>query len=253
MRSRARWFLCFLLATAGAGCGSAQEPSSHATAPTTSPTSSAPARPVADPVAARASELVAGAEAVEPGVTPVLVAVARDLDGEMIKLEHRLKTRASTERKLRKLMAEARAPVPPERIELDDLLRYTIRFDDQPAGHYMESSNETLRRLESQGHVVTRVKNYWPAGDNYSGIHAILRASSGLLWELQFHTSASLAVQVRTRDWYEELRREETPAPRKRELFEQMTRVWNDVPIPKGSLDKARNHPRADIVQRPTP
>src|SRR5262245_11822421 len=150
-------------------------------------------------VGARAAELGQEAQAVEPEVTALLVGVAGELDGEMIKLEHRLKTRASTERKLHKMLSEKRQPVASMR--LDDSLRYTIRFDDEPAGHYMDAANETLRRLEARGHRVLHVKNYWPAEDNYSGIHAILRGSSGLTWELQFHTSQSLAVQARTRAW----------------------------------------------------
>jgi len=210
-----------------------------------------PSRPPDDGISARAAEIVAEARAVEPEVTAMLVALAAELDGQMIKLEHRLKTRASTERKLHKMLSEKRQPVASMR--LDDSLRYTIRFDDEPAGHYMESANETLRRLEARGHRVELVKNYWPAKDNYSGINTILRSPSGLKWELQFHTSKSLEVQARTRAWYEELRKEETPLPRKRELFAKMSRAWDDVAIPAGALDPAHNHARAEIVHRPQP
>jgi hypothetical protein len=241
--------LAIALAMAVLGCGA--EPAPAATS-APRPAASAVARPV-DGVAARAAALVSKAESVEPAVTPVLVAVASELGGAMIKLEHRLKTRASTERKLRKILAETSPRPALEAVELDDLLRYTIRFDDQPPGHYMEAASETLRRLEARGHLVERVKNYWPADDNYSGIHTIFRAPSGLAWELQFHTPASLDVQARTRDWYEELRREDTPAPRKRELFKQMTQAWNAVPIPVGALDIGKNHPRAQVVQRSRP
>ncbi len=40
-----------------------------------------------------------------------------------------------------------------------------------------------LVRLERSGHSVQRVKNYWPADDNYSGINSILKAPDGLEWD----------------------------------------------------------------------
>jgi hypothetical protein len=203
-------------------------------------------------VAERAADLVAQAAAAEPSVTPLLIETARELGGEMIKLEHRLKTRESTERKLRLQLAEPLAP-PLASIVLDDLLRYTMRIEDQPPGHYMQAIGLALERIEAAGHRVVRVKNYWPANDSYSGLHVVLSTRSGLVWELQFHTSESLVVQAKTRDLYEELRRSETPRVRKRQLFDEMTRAWNLVPIPNGALDPAKNPPETEILQRPAP
>jgi hypothetical protein len=133
------------------------------------------------------------------------------------------------------------------------MLRYTMRLEDEPAGHYVEAGREVLRAVEAQGHRVEHLKNYWPRNDNYSGVNCVLRAPGGMKWELQFHTEASLAAAVTTRAWYEEMRRIDTPLARKRELFDEMTRVWNDVEVPKSALRPKAIHERAQILERPRP
>lgn len=200
----------------------------------------------------RASQLTQRAAAVEPSVTPELVKLAGELGGEMIKLEYRLKTRESTLRKLRNIHAEE-PKTPIAQLELDDSLRYTMAFADEPPGHHVASIRRVLTALEAQGHEVTLLKNYWPKGDNYSGVNSILRHSSGLLWELQFHTPQSIETQQATRDQYEELREAKTPMERKRELFDEMARAWDQVPIPEGILVPQALHPRDEIRDRPRP
>jgi hypothetical protein len=220
-----------------------------APAPTNAP---APANdPAADPIAARADEIIAEARAAEPLVTPVLVQVAREHSGEMVKLEHRLKTKSSTIRKLKTRMADKGLAL--HAVVIDDALRYTIRIDDEPPGRHLDGVKATLAALEADGHRVDRLKNYWPTGDNYSGINCVIRTASGMPWELQFHTKQSLEVQHRTRAWYEELREFGTPAVRKRELFDLMTKAWDAAPIPQHILEPGRVHPKAEILNRPRP
>ena len=112
---------------------------------------------------------------------------------------------------------------------------------------------DILQTLEKKGHSVVRIKNYWPADDNYSGLTSVLRTPSGLSWELQFHTSASLKVQKATRPLYEELRRADTPLERKRVLFDEMTKAWNEVPIPLEALQPQNLHARELIKTRERP
>ena len=63
----------------------------------------------------------------------------------------------------------------------------------------------------------------------------------------------SLAAAATTRAWYEELRRSDTPVPRKRQLFDEMTREWNKVSIPQGILEPGALHPHEEIRDRPRP
>lgn len=200
----------------------------------------------------RAHQLVERATAIEPTVTPALVALAEAKSGEMYKLEYRLKSFESTKRKLEKEHLDDPS-VPYAKMDLDDTLRYTMRFEDDPPGHYVASVKEVLSALEGQGHAVVVLKNYWPPDDNYSGVNSILRHESGLLWELQFHTQKSLEVQADTRDWYEELRNVDTPLERKRELYDLMTAAWSKVPIPKDVLEPHLLHAQEEIRDRDRP
>jgi hypothetical protein len=138
-------------------------------------------------------------------------------------------------------------------VVIDDALRYTMRVDDQPPGHYLHTAKAVLEELEDHGHVVRTVKNYWPKEDNYSGLNCSLNTREGVAWELQLHTTASFELQSRTRDAYEELRRVATPLNRKRELFDQVTEAWQGVPIPEQILQPGAVHPKAEIHRRPRP
>ena len=186
----------------------------------------------------------------EPAVTATLIPLAESYKGSMYQLEHRLKTYNSTVRKLRVKLHAGRTL---ESIELDDTLRYTVQIEDQPPGNYVKAVQDILQTLEKKGHSVVRIKNYWPADDNYSGLTSVLRTPSGLSWELQFHTSASLKVQKATRPLYEELRRADTPLERKRVLFDEMTKAWNEVPIPLEALQPQNLHARELIKTRERP
>ncbi len=208
--------------------------------------------PQTDPVAAQAALLAARAASVEPAVTPLLVELAATLGGSTYKLDFRLKTKASIIRKIHLRLAED-STLKLSDIVIDDTLRFTLRFDDEPAGHHVAAIQQALAALEAQGHQVVRLKNYWPADDNYSAVNGVLRAPGGLLWELQFHTSESLQAAATTRAWYEELRRSDTLLPRRRELFDEMTREWNKVTIPQGILEPGALHPHEEIRERPRP
>lgn len=210
------------------------------------------AKPAPDALRAKVAALTQLAERVEPTLTPLLIDLAERRGGEMVKLEFRLKTEASTERKLRAELEE-KPQLGLDDVRIDDALRYTMKVDDEPPGHYLEATKATLAALEAKGQHVEYVKNYWPTGDNYSGINAVLRDRSGLFWELQFHTSASFAALVDTRHEYEEFRKVDTPLARRRELFDAMRKRWHEVPLPEGVLVEGAIHEREQIRERERP
>ncbi|MBW2455718.1 MAG: hypothetical protein JRI68_14470 [Deltaproteobacteria bacterium] len=221
------------------------------TAPPATSAGPAPA-PQPDPVEARAADLATRAAGWEPKVTPLVVDLAARLGGATYKLEFRLKATDSIIRKLRLRLSEGPA-VKLSDVVIDDTLRYTLRFEDEPAGHHVSAIKQALAALAADGHQVSRLKNYWPADDNYSGVNCVLRTPDGLLWELQFHTTWSLEAAAHTRAWYEELRRTDCALPRKQELFDLMTQEWNKVPIPAGILDPGALGPHEEIRERPRP
>jgi len=199
-----------------------------------------------------ADRLMQQAREIEPSVSAELVALASENRAELAGFEHRFKSRDSLLRKIRLRLGEQDRPRL-EDVVIDDALRYTIRVDDEPAGHYRDTVRAVLAALEHDGHTVVKVKNYWPRGDNYSGINSVLRASTGLEWELQFHTSQSLVTQREGHPLYEEMRNASTPPERKRELFDALTAPWESVPIPEGVLEEHALHRVETIIRRDPP
>jgi hypothetical protein len=215
--------------------------------------------PPPDPAAEReaaiqelADQTMARAAAHEPEVSRILQAVAAGLGGTMAGFEHRLKKRDSVIRKIRSRLPDDPAAAVASVI-IDDALRYTLQVDDEPQGRHAEAIRTTFAELEAAGHTVQRVKNYWPRGDNYSGVNAVLLAPDGLPWELQFHTADSFRVKQETHALYEEMRDDATPTERKRDLFRQLAAPWEEVPIPHGLLTPQSLHPTETIILHQAP
>jgi len=202
--------------------------------------------------AAYADELLALAIEAEPWITPALSHLAELQQGEMIGLEFRLKSRDSIIRKIETRMQE-RGYARPRDVQIRDSLRFTMQFGDQPAGHHNQSVAYVLATMENLGHTVVTVKNYWPRGDDYSGINTILQAPNGMAWELQFHTVGSFELKMSSHKTYEEVREPGTSPQRRQELFYEVAGEWESVPIPADILVPGSLHPLEEIILRPVP
>lgn len=192
------------------------------------------------------------AAADEPLITATLTAIAGAEGATLEGLSHRLKSRPALRRKIAR-----RAASQPEltvgHADIVDALRYTAVIADRPRGHYVAAARDMLADLEAAGHVVVRVKNYWPRGDTYSGVNAVLRAPSGLQWELQFHTPRSVALRDRWHASYERLRDPTTPVAERRRLFRRMSEAWERVRIPSGALAPEALHRREQMRRYASP
>jgi len=201
---------------------------------------------------AYAEALMAAALKIEPDLSPVLESLAKSAGGEMWGFKYRFKSKKSLLRKINKLLIENPGKVV-EDIRINDALRYTILIDDDPKGNYTDTLYRALEKLEALGHRVEQVKNYWPTGDNYSGVNCVLITDSGLLWELQFHTRQSKTTNNENRAMYEELRLVTTPLKRKKVLFQKMTEAWDSVSIPSSVLEDKSLHEKEAIITRGSP
>lgn len=240
-----RTYLLASLTCAGLACSGPAKPS--ATTPEQPTAVQTGDSATSEAIAALADQLESAAQANEPAVTAVLQELASTAGAELIGLEHRLKKRPSMLRKIR--LQEG----PVEDIVISDALRYTMRIEDEPEGDHVKTLVDVVAALESKGHRIVKLKNYWPKGDNYSGVNSVLKSPSGLLWELQFHTADSLLVQKATRAAYEELRQASTTVERKRELFDQMSVTWDEVHVPVDILLPQSLHSTEQIILRPRP
>ena len=207
---------------------------------------------VDDQLKAAATHLNIKASDAEGVVTALLQELAAQHKAKLRGLSHRLKTQSSTIRKLKKIYnkaSERGEKTAPETLTISDALRYTFEVDDQPAGHYVATVNSSLKTLESKGYKVFKVKNYWPKGDNYSGVNVVLITPQGLEWELQFHTPASYQEAKLSHELYEQLRAEDTPLKKRQELFSKMSVPWDTITVPQDVL-KPHNLHEVEVIKQ---
>lgn len=255
-----RLHLALLLAVAACAGGSGRtadhaEPPPPAAVPdagahTSGPIAAAPDREVE--IEKLADDLLARAAHHEPAVSALLQKLAAQVGGQMAGFEFRLKKRDSLLRKIHSVLnADPKLAV--SDVVINDALRYTLEVEDKPPGRHAEAIKKALSALEAAGHKVVKVKNYWPKGDNYSGVNSVLETPDGLEWELQFHTAESFRIQHRDHELYEEMRKDDTPVETKRELYKKLAAPWEKVPIPKDMLVPKALHPAEEIIQHPPP
>ena len=199
-----------------------------------------------------ADRLMARAAGHEPAVSKLLQELAGKVGGQLAGFEHRLKKRDSLLRKIRTVL-KGEPELAVSQVMINDSLRYTLQVEDKPPGRHAEAIRATFKGLEAAGHKVIKVKNYWPRGDNYSGVNSVLETSDGLEWELQFHTAESFRIQHRDHELYEEMRKDDTPIETRRELYRKLAAPWEKVPIPRDMLVEKGLHPSEEIIARPPP
>ena len=178
--------------------------------------------------------------------------MAKSHQGQLRGLEHRLKTKSSTLRKLKKIHKDA-PQLPLDQIKLSDSLRYTLEVNDQPEGHYVDTVKTALKSLEAKGYKVIKVKNYWPKGDNYSGVNTVLSTADGFQWELQFHKPASYKEAKDSHGKYEKLRANSTPLAERQKLFGEMAQPWESIQVPKDILVPNNLHALEEIKKWEAP
>jgi hypothetical protein len=199
----------------------------------------------------RVKALILQAWQAESDISPILQGMEKELKIELAGFEHRLKTYGSTTRKLKKLKHEDDALVL-STAQTGDVLRYTFLIKDSPAKNYVTQAKQVLSTLEQKGNLVKQVKNYWPKGDNYSGLNCVLD-KDGLIWELQIHTPESYEASKKDRALYEKMREISTPLEEKQALFDQMTQPWEKIKIPADILNEKSVHAIQENIKKDRP
>lgn len=181
---------------------------------------------------AKTQEIYDNARANEKLITPVMTEIAAELGCEMTGLEYSVKTASSVadklERKVAGGMTEAEAIS-----KMNDLVRYT-----QLGAHndLVANAVSTKGMLEAKGFEVTEVDNKWLKQDAvYKGIHMTVKSPEGQSFELQFHSSESMAVKNENHKMYEESRKVGTSDDRRAELEAKMKSNTSSMPNPAGA------------------
>lgn len=177
------------------------------------------------------------ADRAEPKVSRDVQYIANAEGGVTAGFVYREKSRSSLMRKVKDRMGRPGDP----RTWIKDALRYTITF--HPA-EFSKSVQDALYRFEEKGYKVLAGENSWARGDSYSGLHYDIEVpGDGIIIELQFHTAESFLLKnKKLHKLYEEFRDNGTPLRRRQELFDVMTKYWDEVEIPKEVLDGFPEH-----------
>ena len=175
-------------------------------------------------------------EAAERSIIPGVLSVeAKDSTRRLAGFENRFKG----EDRLKEKVADrirSKGRTPEETLTgIPDVVRYTYEY---PETTYSAGVQKDLKRLEAKGFNQLECRNTW-GDDQYKGINSRWREpGSGVMFEVQFHTHASLEAKELTHKAYERIRSiaGQTPEADREtaELKEFQRRVNSMIPIPPG-------------------
>lgn len=179
------------------------------------------------------------ARKVEPAITSRVTGLAEKHGVEMYGIEHRLKTNANrVHEKIRQdyfgakrkgesmTLAQAAA-------KQNDLVRFTFHTGDERGHAYARKSQAIADELH-----MSRTKNFWANPSKvggYKGFQGFATHSSGLHYEVQFHTKKSFTAKMRAHDLFDKHR--STKSERvKRQTDEQMHALFDPLVTPAGAV-----------------
>jgi hypothetical protein len=124
---------------------------------------------------------------------------------------------------------------------IPDVVRFTFQYSEAA---YTVGVQNDLERLEDRGFSKVELRNTWSSAQ-YKGINSRWREpQSGLLFEVQFHTQASLEAKELTHEAYARIRSTARDDERVK-LKEFQRRVNSMIPIPPG-VTEIEDYPPGD-------
>jgi len=184
--------------------------------------------------------------AAEPAITADLFDIAEEIGTEMFGIGFRLKSAGENSKgvcriaqKISSIMETAEAAGAPvtyrEAAEsIHDLIRYTqLGTPDTLVWNYLL----TKEMLEKKGYRFVRVKNTWKTysvKSPYRGVNVQVEAPSGIVFELQFHTSESLVTKMVEHINYEIRRDPGTSVEEKAKLVKEAYGMYDRLTEPDG-------------------
>jgi hypothetical protein len=174
----------------------------------------------------------------EHGLTPAMRRIEAQLEHGRLAPDTEKYALKSPDRFKEKL-AERISLMPEESVEnlasqIHDGIRYTFIYDYDT---YTLGSSETEAALVEGGYVLQARKPAWDSAD-YKGVNSQwLDPESGLLFEVQFHTSDSWEAKQATHHAYARLT-DLRVMPQERARLEEFQQDFSaSVPIPRGALE----------------
>ncbi len=173
-------------------------------------------------------------------VTPAMRRIeAEDPERRLAGLEHRLKERYRIEEKVTEAIEERGRSAEEAIGMVKDAIRYTFCY---PEDRYTDGVYADCERLENAGFGPYDRRNSW-GHDEYKGINSRWRIpESGQLFEVQFHTEASLAAKEETHGAYKRIRTLPEDDAEVARLHAYQREVTSKVAIPHGAHDVSDYH-----------
>jgi hypothetical protein len=173
------------------------------------------------------------------GLTPAMRRIEAEVGGTLVGCpEFTLKTADRFREKLVKMIT-----LEPDRsaaeltTQIHDAIRYTFVFD---SSDYTDFVLRTVGKLRDSGYDMAGIKLGWQ-GAEYKGINSRWREpTSGLLFEVQFHTAQSWDAKQRTHDAYVQIGTPGTPPDERDRLRAYQMRITASVKVPDGADEIGR-------------
>jgi hypothetical protein len=184
----------------------------------------------------------------EPTLTATMREVSRAARAELAGLAHRLKDGESMKRKVATLQANTGRALPVLLDHAEDAVRYTVVLDERS---YVSGVEQVAALLDSRGYHNLSISNAWHSR-RYRGVNTTWAdPSTGIAFEVQFHTWATWRITRETHGAYEEFRRPDTSAARRAELSEQIGAAYRTAPVPDGVSQLNRQAvPPSSVLER---
>ena len=168
-------------------------------------------------------------------ILPALQRVeAADPDRRLAGLEHMLKGEDRVKEKIAdEMTAKPELTVSKAMDTVVDSVRFTFTYSHR---RYAEGIPADVERLKSEGFELVKLKNLW-TDDQYKGVNSQWRRpETGLRFEVQFHTTESLAAKELTHKAYERIRSAVSPEER-REMKAYQRQVNTLLITPPGTAE----------------
>lgn len=172
----------------------------------------------------------------ETTIVPAMLGIEVEESGRhLIGFEHRFKEADRLREKVADQVRSKAGLTATQALEMTpDAVRFTLQYPDES---YAAGVRNDIGRLEARGFIQVERRGTWTSGQ-YKGINSRWEEpQSGLLFEVQFHTSISFEAKQLTHEAYERIRIKTEPDPELPELEAFQGRICAMIPVPPGATD----------------
>lgn len=176
------------------------------------------------------------------GISSDVEEAARNTGSTMYGLEHRLKTKESIYRKVKKGVVEDLVAPDKAGDDIKDAVRFTTISPEQS---FVSNYNKFKSEMAKKGYSESRCKNYFQLYKEglakHKSVQSIFKTPDGYKFEVQFQTPASQKAKDKKIPLYEEVRKTGVSKERTAEIIREMEKLAENVKDP-WYIDRIKTH-----------